>query len=159
MRSMSSKAKMKGSFWKRCRLSHYALCYTVCIIVSAILVWANQRNTITFSNQWANKHYTGLKFFGLRIGQDPCKAVTDPLLDYFTMRDFLNLTEHITTYYPALPIKCPEINEPIDIVYTWVNGSDADFQNTIHQFKLNNGELGEGELVSRRFHGKMSTVG
>ena len=115
MRSMSSKTKMKGSFWKRCRLSHYALCYTVCIVVSAILVWANQRNAITFSNQWENKHYTGMKFFG----QDTCQAVTDPLLDYFTMRDFLNLTEHITTYYPALPIKCPSETQASGNCLSW----------------------------------------
>ena len=86
-------------------------------------------------------------------------TIPDSFLDYFTIRDFLNLTAHITTYHPALPIECPEINEPIDIVYTWVNGTDTDFQNKIHQFKINNGQLGEGELVSRRFHGKMSTAG
>ena len=67
------------------------------------------------------------------------------------MRTILN---NLKPNDPALPIQyCPEITEPIDIVYTWVNGTDPDFQDTIHQFKLEHGEIGEGELVSRRFRG------
>ena len=71
------------------------------------------------------------------------------------MRVFSRFARQLKTPYlqALLAQYCPEIDEPIDIVYTWVNGTDPDFQDTIHQFKLENGEIGEGELVSRRFHG------
>ena len=38
-------------------------------------------------------------------------------------------------FHPASPIDCPEISEPIDIVYTWVNGSDPGFQKQLQKFK------------------------
>ena len=56
--------------------------------------------------------------------------------------------------HPASSIKCPEISEPVDIVYTWVNGSNPDFLRQLKEFKANEGNSKTRELVSRRFHGK-----
>ena len=56
--------------------------------------------------------------------------------------------------HPASPMKCPEISEPVDIVYTWVNGSDPDFLRQLQEFKANEGKSKTRELVSNRFHGK-----
>ena len=57
-------------------------------------------------------------------------------------------------FYPASPIHCPEISEPIDIVYTWVNGTDPDFQEKVQQFKAKEGDPKDEELVLRRFYGE-----
>ena len=57
-------------------------------------------------------------------------------------------------FHPASPIHCPEISEPVDIVYTWVNGTDPDFLQQVQEFKAKEGKPKDGELVSRRFHGK-----
>ena len=61
---------------------------------------------------------------------------------------------HSQMIHPASPIHCPEISEPIDIVYTWVNGSDPDFLQQVQEFKAKIGKPKDRELVSRRFHGK-----
>ena len=56
-------------------------------------------------------------------------------------------------FHPASPIDCPEISEPIDIVYTWVNGSDPGFQKQLQKFKAKEEKQKVKELDSRRFHG------
>ena len=116
----------------------------------------HKRSVWAFSSDWENTHYTGI--FVKRIW-DTAKLgifVIITVSDYITMETMTmeTILGQSNTKNPALPTKyCSEINEPIDIVYTWVNGSDPDFQDTIHQFKLEHGEIGDGELVSRRFHG------
>ena len=61
-------------------------------------------------------------------------------------------------FHPASPIHCPEISEPIDIVYTWVNGTDPVFQDQVQEFKAKEGKPKDGELVSRRFHGENNRI-
>ena len=36
-----------------------------------------------------------------------------------------------------LPVsECPDMSEPVDAVYTWVNGSDPDFVQSMHETDL-----------------------
>ena len=78
------------------------------------------------------------------------------ILDYISTisRVQYKLQSQKHNFQPASPIDCPEITEPIDIVYTWVNGSDPDFQEQLENFKAKEGKP-EKELDSRRFHGNI----
>ena len=79
-----------------------------------------------------------------------------PILDYISAYHELHYKLHsqMLNFHPASPIHCPEISEPVDIVYTWVNGTDPDFLQQVQEFKAKEGKPKDGELVSRRFHGK-----
>ena len=85
-----------------------------------------------------------------------CAILTLKILDYISAYHELHFKLHsrMLNFHPASPIHCPEISEPIDIVYTWVNGTDPVFQDQVQEFKAKEGKPKDGELVSRRFHGE-----
>ena len=54
-----------------------------------------------------------------------------------------------------LPVsKCPELTEPVDAVYTWVNGSDPDFVNSLKETDLGL-KTHKDDTHNQRFAGKL----
>lgn len=49
--------------------------------------------------------------------------------------------------------KCKQMNEPVDAVYTWVNGSDPDFIKSLEKFQMNNVHK---DMDNHRFEGLFS---
>ena len=46
--------------------------------------------------------------------------------------------------------KCDKMNEPVDAVYTWVNGSDPDFIKSLEEFQVDNSSR---DMHNHRFEG------
>ena len=46
--------------------------------------------------------------------------------------------------------KCKQMNEPVDAVYTWVNGSDPEFIKSLEEFQTTNFHQ---DMVNHRFEG------
>lgn len=47
-----------------------------------------------------------------------------------------------------------ETKEPIDVVYTWVNGSDSQFLKNLNTFLHNNDKMKEKDVSYQRFDDK-----
>ena len=54
--------------------------------------------------------------------------------------------------------ECPELDEPVDAVYTWVNGSDPDFQNSLKGTKFDMKVPNKEDMHNQRFEGKGSIL-
>ena len=49
--------------------------------------------------------------------------------------------------------KCKKMTEPIDAVYTWVNGSDPDFIRSMYEFQMETNNDLNKDMHSHRFEG------
>ena len=45
------------------------------------------------------------------------------------------LTVTLALRFPVFPTRCEPFDEPIDFVYTWVNGSDPDFVDVVNSYR------------------------
>jgi len=102
------------------------------IIIVLISIYYHHSGVWILPLSWKNAHYT------------------DYISPYYELQYKLHSRMH--NFHPASPIDCPEISEPIDIVYTWVNGSDPGFQKQLQKFKAKEEKQKVKELDSRRFH-------
>jgi len=113
-------------FRTRCRR------FVIIGLIVVVVIWHHMKGIWIFPLFWENAHYS----------------------DYISAYHELHFKLHsqMLNFHPASPIHCPEISEPIDIVYTWVNGTDPEFLDQVQEFKAKEGKPKDGELVSRRFH-------
>ena len=57
-----------------------------------------------------------------------------------------------------LPVsKCPELNQPVDAVYTWVNGSDSNFLRSMAENDLGL-KTHKVDLAPQRYQGLSYTL-
>ena len=51
---------------------------------------------------------------------------------------------------------CPKLKEPVDAVYTWVNGSDPDFKSSLEGTKFEMKVPSKEDMHNQRFEGMLS---
>ena len=76
-----------------------------------------------------------VKRFDFRRNWILTKATSPPRPDYLPKSD------------------CQEMNEPVDAVYTWVNGSDPDFRNSLKGTKFEMKVPNNEDMHNQRFEG------
>ena len=53
---------------------------------------------------------------------------------------------------------CPKLDEPVDAVYTWVNGSDPDFKSSLEGTKLEMKAPSKEDMHNQRFEGRFQIL-
>ena len=92
--------------------------------------------------------------------------VTDEVTDEKQNRPYpiehIDLRKHWIRPKPTKPPRpdhlpksdCPKLDEPVDAVYTWVNGSDPDFKSSLEGTKFEMKAPSKEDMHNQRFEGR-----
>ena len=95
--------------------------------------------------------------------------VTDDVTDEKLIRPYpiehIDLRKHWIRPKPTKPPRpehlpksdCPKLDEPVDAVYTWVNGSDPDFKSSLEGTKFEMKAPSKEDMHNQRFEGRFES--